>query len=547
MTQTPLKTHSLFDDLIVGYKASEGAPDGAVPAPVNGTTPAPEPDAVQPTAISDDSTTEAPLSDAPSSYEDEALAMAQFVEFRDNKMHVTDRDLVTSKIQRFKLSPSTASSLLDNCAASWAFGKMIPFDDSPFSPAGAGGLAHEALESFYELPRKQRDGVALAEEISKVVAKTFPGDAAKGSLLTQKLNQLAGGIFDLEDPKTIDVDRVEEKIEETIAGVPVTGTVDRTERVDDGDVWIGDYKTGRFKGEQYLGGYERAMRTYTLLKEAQTGIRPAGASLLYTAASHEVDIDVSDKLLEETKDDLVDAWDIHNTAIEESAFPTKAGPLCGWCPLANICETAQDAGFEPSPKAIDAGIEFIPADEEDVEVDDEHDEDLDAGHGETKPEQSTGETDTPTPQKDTMKTRPIIEELQPWELLTDTGELNPNSWAANSMFRLYSRIDEAIRNAHPDFDRDRQRSLTVLTLTDVVEVITAGVNTWTGTDSTPQDGAFTRLSHVADTYIRNAQCDFDDEAEVTSWLDELATELGFATGTVLDLFDQVMPPEDSDE
>lgn len=546
MTQTPLKTHSLFDDLIVGYKASEGAPADAIPTPVNGTTPDLKTEAVQPTASVDDST-ETPPSDAPSSYEDDALAMAQFVEFRDDKMHVTDRDLVTSKIQRFKLSPSTASSLLDNCAASWAFGKMIPFDDSPFSPAGAGGLAHEALESFYELPRKQRDGVALAEEISKVVAKTFPGDAAKTALLTQKLNHLAGGVFDLEDPKTIDVDRVEEKIEETIAGVPVTGTVDRTDLVENDHLLVMDYKTGKWKGDQYIGGYERAMRTYTLLKEAQTGIRPVGAYLLYTAAQHEVEVDVSDEMLEETKDDLVDAWDIHNTAIEESAFPTKAGPLCGWCPLANICATAQDAGFGPSPKAIDAGIEFIPTEDEDDEVVDDQDEDLDAGHSETTPDQPTGETDTSTPQKDTMKTRPLIEELQPWEMLTDTDELNPNSWAANSMFRLYSRIDEAIRSAHPDFDRDRQRNLTALTLTDVAEVITAGVNSWTGIDSTPQNGAFTRLSHVADTHIRNVQCDFDDEGEVTEWLDELATELGFATGTVLDLFDQLMPPADSDE
>lgn len=919
MTQTPLQTHSLFDDLLDQQQTSSPAPNEV--AAVD--------EAAQDATFDQATSNTAPPADEPSvhqaestqtDYKSDALAVAEFIEFDGKFMHVTDPDLVISKVQRHKLSPSTASALLDNCPASWAFEKLLPFDDSPFSPAGAGGLAHEALESFYELPPKQRDGVALSEEISKVVHKTFPHDAAKSALLSQKLNHLAGGVFDLEDPMDIHVDRVEEKIEETIDGIPVTGTVDRTELIDGGDVWIGDYKglaldtpiptpngwttmgklevgdqvlgtlggpttvtiksqvhhrdcyliefsdgssvtcdhvhlwqitdlnalrggeevvvstdelfkrfnaaaergkyqsivinnpqpvelperndleldpyilgswlgngssrggeihygfddakeyhdaitkiwgenvsfnreatgvamtlkkpnprqcsigmdhgemtvspsgyahcqacekyiengqkasevgmniplttmlrrigllhnkhvpikylrgsigqrlsllqglmdTGghfnpqrnrcvfvsttaaladavselvsslgitvqRFRGEnehkgfynvefrpegfnpfrlrrkaagveqmpkangyvkchrrfikaitrvdsvptqciqvdapnslylcgpqmvathntgkarekKYRGNYERAMRVYTLLKEAQTGQRPAGASLLYTADKQEFDVSVTERDLDKTRRDLRKAWDLHNTCVEDSAFPTKTGPLCGWCPLANICIAAQDDGFGPSPKAIDAGIEFIPAPE-----DDEGQDISDAGHCEDSTENTSDDTEISTPQKETMTTRPLIEEPSPFAMLTDSGELNPPSGAATSLFGLYSRIDQAIRTSHPDFDRDRQRELTTLTLNDVVEVLVQSATAWIGTDASPQDGAFTRLTQVADTHIAREQCDFDDEDSVNSWLDDLASELGFAVGTVLDVFDAYLPAED---
>src|SRR5699024_6308316 len=176
-------------------------------------------------------------------------------------------------------------------------------------------------------------------------------------------------VFDLEDPDLVDVDRVEEKIEAKIMGIPVTGTVDRTHFNDDGQRVVVDYKTGKYRQPEYRIGYERAMRIYMLLKEAQTGQLPDAASLYFTAASKAVPVDVSDEALADAEDDLADAWDIHNTAIEEAAFPTEASPLCGWCPLAKLCPTAEQAGFRPSPKAIDAGVEFVPLEGEIVEED----------------------------------------------------------------------------------------------------------------------------------------------------------------------------------
>src|SRR5699024_11590742 len=107
--------------------------------------------------------------------------------------------------------------------------------------------------------------------------------------------------------------------------------------------------------------YHRAMRIYALLKEADTGQLPVGLSLLYTAAGKEVDVPMTDRQLDAAEQDLVDAWDLHNTCVDQAAFPTKTSPLCGWCPLANLCPTAKKAKWQLSEKAVDAGIEFLPA------------------------------------------------------------------------------------------------------------------------------------------------------------------------------------------
>ena len=500
--------------------------------------------------VEDDST---PQADSLSQYQPDALAMAEHIGFDGDKLTINPQ-LVQSKIQRQKLSPSTTSALLDNCPASWAFGKLLPFDDSPFSPAGAGGLAHEVLENFYQRPPSQRTGVELAEEVSKVVQNTFGDNAAKTALLTQKLNHLAGGIFDLEDPAEIDVDRVEQTIQATIAGVPTTGTVDRTEITQDGDTWISDYKSGKYS---YPEKYHRAMRIYALLKEADTGQLPVGLSLLYTAAGEEVDVPMTDRQLDAAEQDLVDAWDLHNTCVDQAAFPTKASPLCGWCPLANLCPTAKKAKWQPSKKAVDAGIEFLPAPDDsqatshpDTTIDDISIATDTAGHcptnqqdtgTETEPNDSSQQDDLMA--KTTKKPTPI-EQRPPFEMLTNNGELNPNSWAANTLFQLYAQVDAAVRRLADGIDRDEQQQLTADVFSDVSQTIADAVAQWTNTNVTPQDGAFTRLSHVASTYLRHTAVDLDSRDDIDDWLDALYDELGLAIGAVLDSFDDLMPYDD---
>lgn len=490
---------------------------------------------------------EASDKDAPTAYQSDALAMAEHIRFGGGYMHVTPQ-LVESKVRRARLSPSTTSSLLDDCPSSWAFGKLLPFDDSPFSPAGAGGLAHEVLENFYQRKPRDRDGLALAEEVSKVVHRTFPDDAAQAALLTQKINSLAEGVFDLEDPTAIDVNRVEETIDATIDGIPVTGTVDRTEYVDDGDLWIADYKSGKFRQKDYRVGYERAMRIYALLKEAQTGVLPVGTSLLFTAAGEEVDVSVSPRHLDKARRDMAAAWELHNTAVETSAFPTTASPLCGWCPLAKLCPTAQEASWEPSQKAIDAGVEFIdpPAPIATASQPDA------AGHCVDEAEDFNDGIHDATPQHDpeedsmtkTTDRKEVIERA-PQHMLTIDGDMNPNSWAANIMFRLFNATTKAVDTHNAEVTGSQRQDLIALVFKDVTDVITDEVVEWTGTEEpTPQMGAFTRLSHVAMTFIDRQPCNFDDAGETEQWLNLLADELHFATTTVLHQFDELVPIED---
>src|SRR5699024_3737607 len=93
-------------------------------------------------------------------------------------------------------------------------------------------------------------------------------------------------------------------------------------------------------------------------------------------------------------------------------------------------------------------------------------------------------------------------------------------------------------------DRDEQQQLTADVFSDVSQTIADAVAQWTNTNVTPQDGAFTRLSHVASTYLRHTAVDLDSRDDIDDWLDALYDELGLAIGAVLDSFDDLMPYDD---
>src|SRR5699024_6317697 len=54
-------------------------------------------------------------------------------------------------------------------------------------------------------------------------------------------------------------------------------------------------------------------------------------------------IAVSDKRVAQTVGEFSRAWEVHNDMVEAATFPTKSGPLCGWCPLINLCPAAQES------------------------------------------------------------------------------------------------------------------------------------------------------------------------------------------------------------
>src|SRR5699024_10311712 len=186
---------------------------------------------------------------------------------------------------------------------------------------------------------------------------------------------------------------------------------------------------------------------------------------------------------------------LHNTCVDQAAFPTKTSPLCGWCPLANLCPTAKKAKWQPSEKAVDAGIEFLPAPDDsqatshpDTAIDDDISIEEDAaGHCHTNQQDAGTETEPSdsTQQDDLMTTaaKNVYKQRPPFEMLTDDDDLNSNSWAANNLFQLYAQVDAAVRRWVDDVDRYERQQLTADVFHNVAQVIADVVTDWTKTRS----------------------------------------------------------------
>lgn len=82
-------------------------------------------------------------------------SLASAVSFSTTSVSI-DPEVVERRVRRERLSASTMNELAGKCAGKWAVEKLLPRDEDPWSPAGAGTLVHAALEEFYNLPAGQR-------------------------------------------------------------------------------------------------------------------------------------------------------------------------------------------------------------------------------------------------------------------------------------------------------------------------------------------------------------------------------------------------------
>ena len=152
-------------------------------------------------------------------------------------LHLDATDL--ARVRRTALSASTAKALTHNCAASYAFGKLLgeqPPD--PFAATTQGTAVHSVLEELYKLPAGKRTRRRAANILLSMVAQWRHGDFPQlNDPVTRQLfiADVIGkyqGIFDIEDPREVDVVATEWPLRGIeLGGVPFIGFVDLTQRV----------------------------------------------------------------------------------------------------------------------------------------------------------------------------------------------------------------------------------------------------------------------------------------------------------------------------
>lgn len=483
---------------------------------------------------------------------------------------VTDESLL-NRSRRDRLSASTAKSM-HGCAVRWFYDKVTPREEDPFSAANIGTAVHTVFELLYALPREDRTRSRFEQILSEQADAQWDTeepatDAGKAAVRMAKakwhadVTEAAVGLFKFENPAEVEVLSMERKFETTIAGVPFVGYGDREARHPDGGLCMDDYKSSKKVPNLFYGDdHGDQLRIYALAKEALDGVRPDHARVLYTRLGViRDDVDLSETAMDKTLKGFKLAWKRHNRYHDTGEFPTKVSALCGWCPLVDLCPSAQAEGKSaadgiraitrdeldiptlaleqtPVPAAVtaaeDAGlpVDLIVPPEVLGDYDHAFDPDFpepelirpagDSAHDDDEAAESPA---APT-QEGTAMT--IITEGKAWESTLRDGSLNPNSYASMGLFGLQQKAIEVL---HTHADGQGVDGADVQALFDTFcWIVAEAQEAWTGSRD-PGEGASTRMRGVLYSFIDREPVPVDDGAEAMGEWAERAVGLCVAT------------------
>jgi putative RecB family exonuclease len=259
------------------------------------------------------------------------------------------------------LSPSSAT-MFRQCPRRWRHRYIERLEDPAGPAALVGTLAHRVLELLLNEPAGDRN----LDRARNLAGEAWPAHAAHPEFARLGLDPDATrefkwrvwraieGLWQLEDPATVDVRATEQRLEVQLHGVPFVGIVDRVDHGPDGLV-ITDYKSGQPPRPAQVEEKLDQVLLYAGAVAAATGEQPARARLLYLGATI-IEAEATPAAVGRAAGRLRDTWDTLEAAQRADEFPAQPGPLCGWCPFLDRCS----AGRTELQARADAGW-FLPA------------------------------------------------------------------------------------------------------------------------------------------------------------------------------------------
>lgn len=195
-----------------------------------------------------------------------------------------DEARLTELLENFALSPTSFNRFL-RCPLAFYYQNVLQVPDTTSEHAAFGVAMHEALQELFQQMRRA-PGRDFPSETALVGYFERRMEANRGLFGVEQFKQFfALGqsylpmYYRQERPswrKNAEAERRIQNVE--VDGVPLTGAVDRFEKIDDGSVRVVDYKTGQYKPEKtnppsekqpYGGDYWRQLVFYKILLEAR--------------------------------------------------------------------------------------------------------------------------------------------------------------------------------------------------------------------------------------------------------------------------------------
>jgi len=262
------------------------------------------------------------------------------------------------------LSPSRISSFT-SCPLAFRFVNVEGLPDPPTIYTTKGTIVHRVLELLFALPADQRTPQA-AEEAHATARDEFTNHSDVTSLqlspkeleaLWKDTQFLVQNYFTMEDPRLIQPEGLELRLEAQMGEFTLRGIIDRLERTPEGQLIVSDYKTGRSPHESQAQARMNQMMLYAWLCQQQLGQLPSTLRLLYVRDGHTLEASPTEQSMKFLVTRTTAVFNAITNACNTGNFKPNKSALCKSCRFQKWCP---EFGGDPSRAATEAPAQLAP-------------------------------------------------------------------------------------------------------------------------------------------------------------------------------------------
>lgn len=259
------------------------------------------------------------------------------------------------------LSPSRIEAFT-SCPLAFRFSSIDKLPEPSSVHAIKGSLVHRALELLFCAPAAQRtlhEGLnALDRAMTELYADEewcrLALETDDEAAFLDDAERLVRRYFEMEDPQKVHEIGLELRLEVAVGDLTLRGIIDRLE-LDDGELVVTDYKTGRPPSINREQGRLGGVHFYAFLCEQLFGRRPSRVQLLYLSTGEFIVAHPSDNSIRFLPKRTSAVWQAVERACLNEEFRARPGPLCAHCAYQQWCPAF---GGDPTRAAVEAPIAF---------------------------------------------------------------------------------------------------------------------------------------------------------------------------------------------
>ncbi|HVC26166.1 MAG TPA: PD-(D/E)XK nuclease family protein [Acidimicrobiales bacterium] len=242
------------------------------------------------------------------------------------------------------LSPSKLTKFM-SCPLAFRFSYLDHLPEPPSIHLVRGTLVHKVLElllgtAIAEARTHARADVALDEAWE---ALADPEIASLGlddlglATFRREAAALVARYFTVEDPTTVRPIGIELDLRAELDGVELRGIIDRLDRLEDGELVIVDYKTGRAPRPEHARARMVGVHFYALLCEQVLGRVPSEVRLMYLRDPIVVTESPNAQTIRGVRQRALAVWTAIERACDRDDFRPSPSRLCGSCAFQQHC------------------------------------------------------------------------------------------------------------------------------------------------------------------------------------------------------------------